>query len=145
MYCTCAVYAAFKMIVRYIKGQMRCLSFGCRTSDPFPAGQLISLGPVLPSTLSYFSTSTSRHSPRFRSRALSTCSTRLPGRTIAVSYSARLTLSRMDFLKKYESFIFKNATQVSSIESTLRSLTYILPGKRYGSLQSCRLAVGYIA
>ncbi|KAG0004153.1 Peroxisomal membrane protein pex16 [Entomortierella chlamydospora] len=35
----------------------------------------------------------------------------------------------MDFLKKYESFIFKNATQISSIESTLRSLTYILPGR----------------
>ncbi|KAG0053097.1 Peroxisomal membrane protein pex16 [Gryganskiella cystojenkinii] len=35
----------------------------------------------------------------------------------------------MDFLKKYESFIFKNASQVSSIESTLRSLTYILPGR----------------
>ncbi|KAF9208459.1 Peroxisomal membrane protein pex16 [Haplosporangium sp. Z 27] len=35
----------------------------------------------------------------------------------------------MNFLKKYESFIFKNATQVSSIESTLRSLTYILPGR----------------
>lgn len=37
----------------------------------------------------------------------------------------------MDFLKKYESFIFKNASQISSIESTLRSLTYILPGKAY--------------
>ncbi|KAG0258836.1 Peroxisomal membrane protein pex16 [Mortierella polycephala] len=35
----------------------------------------------------------------------------------------------MDFLKKYESFIFKNASQISSIESTLRSLTYILPGR----------------
>ncbi|KAI1320676.1 Peroxisomal membrane protein pex16 [Mortierella claussenii] len=35
----------------------------------------------------------------------------------------------MDFLKKYEAFIFKNASQVSSIESTLRSLTYILPGR----------------
>ncbi|KAG0196812.1 Peroxisomal membrane protein pex16 [Mortierella sp. GBA30] len=35
----------------------------------------------------------------------------------------------MDFLNKYESFIFKNATQISSIESTLRSLTYILPGR----------------
>ncbi|KAF9427425.1 Peroxisomal membrane protein pex16 [Entomortierella beljakovae] len=32
-------------------------------------------------------------------------------------------------LKQYESFIFKNATQISSIESTLRSLTYILPGR----------------
>jgi hypothetical protein len=38
----------------------------------------------------------------------------------------------MDFLKKYESFIFKNASQISSIESTLRSLTYILPGKQQG-------------
>ncbi|KAG0360811.1 Peroxisomal membrane protein pex16 [Mortierella sp. AD032] len=35
----------------------------------------------------------------------------------------------MDFLNKYESFIFKNASQISSIESTLRSLTYILPGR----------------
>ncbi|KAF9975008.1 Peroxisomal membrane protein pex16 [Actinomortierella ambigua] len=35
----------------------------------------------------------------------------------------------MDFLKQYESFIFKNASQISSIESTLRSLTYILPGR----------------
>ncbi|KAG0346176.1 Peroxisomal membrane protein pex16 [Podila humilis] len=35
----------------------------------------------------------------------------------------------MDFLRKYESFIFKNASQISSIESTLRSLTYILPGR----------------
>ncbi|KAF8951477.1 Peroxisomal membrane protein pex16 [Podila verticillata] len=35
----------------------------------------------------------------------------------------------MDFLRKYETFIFKNASQISSIESTLRSLTYILPGR----------------
>ncbi|KAG0027468.1 Peroxisomal membrane protein pex16 [Podila clonocystis] len=35
----------------------------------------------------------------------------------------------MDFLGKYETFICKNASQISSIESTLRSLTYILPGR----------------
>lgn len=32
------------------------------------------------------------------------------------------------WLHKYEDFIAKNASQVSQIESTLRSLTYIIPG-----------------
>jgi hypothetical protein len=31
-------------------------------------------------------------------------------------------------LHKYDDFITKNAHQVSQIESTLRSLTYIIPG-----------------
>jgi len=34
----------------------------------------------------------------------------------------------MELLKKYDSFIVNNAAQISSIESTLRTLTYILPG-----------------
>lgn len=32
------------------------------------------------------------------------------------------------WLHKYEDFVTKNASQVSQIESTLRSLTYIIPG-----------------
>jgi hypothetical protein len=35
---------------------------------------------------------------------------------------------QMDFLNLYEDFLLKNASQITSIESTLRSLTYILPG-----------------
>ena len=32
------------------------------------------------------------------------------------------------WIKSYEDFVQKNASQVSQIESALRSLTYILPG-----------------
>ncbi|RKP07485.1 peroxisome membrane protein, partial [Thamnocephalis sphaerospora] len=32
-------------------------------------------------------------------------------------------------LQRYEEFLLKNASQISSIESTLRTLTYILPGR----------------
>ena len=33
----------------------------------------------------------------------------------------------MDFLKEYDTYILKNAAQISSIESALRTITYILP------------------
>jgi peroxin-16 len=33
----------------------------------------------------------------------------------------------MDILKNYDSYILKNAAQISSIESALRTITYILP------------------
>ena len=33
----------------------------------------------------------------------------------------------MDLLKSYDSYILKNAAQISSIESALRTITYILP------------------
>ena len=33
------------------------------------------------------------------------------------------------WLRSYEDFVTKNASQVSQIESALRSLTYIIPGK----------------
>ncbi|CAJ0883995.1 22267_t:CDS:2 [Entrophospora sp. SA101] len=35
----------------------------------------------------------------------------------------------MNLLKKYENFILANASQISSIESSLRTLTYVLPGR----------------
>ncbi|KAI8987954.1 peroxisome membrane protein [Mycotypha africana] len=35
----------------------------------------------------------------------------------------------MDYLKSYENFLLKNASQITSIESSLRSLTYFLPGR----------------
>ncbi|KAI9256267.1 peroxisome membrane protein [Sporodiniella umbellata] len=35
----------------------------------------------------------------------------------------------MEYLNSYENFLLKNATQITSIESTLRTLTYILPGR----------------
>ena len=34
----------------------------------------------------------------------------------------------MNVLKEYDSYILKNAAQISSIESALRTITYILPG-----------------
>jgi hypothetical protein len=40
------------------------------------------------------------------------------------------------WLGMYDDFITKNAHQVSQIESTLRSLTYIIPGTR---LRACAL------
>jgi peroxin-16 len=33
----------------------------------------------------------------------------------------------MNFLKEYDAYILKNAAQISSIESALRTITYILP------------------
>jgi Peroxisomal membrane protein (Pex16) len=38
-----------------------------------------------------------------------------------------LRLSAMNILKEYDSYILKNAAQISSIESALRTITYILP------------------
>ncbi|KAI8642555.1 peroxisome membrane protein [Parasitella parasitica] len=35
----------------------------------------------------------------------------------------------MEYLNLYEDFLLKNASQITSIESSLRSLTYILPGR----------------
>jgi len=33
----------------------------------------------------------------------------------------------MNLLKEYDAYILKNAAQISSIESSLRTITYILP------------------
>lgn len=33
----------------------------------------------------------------------------------------------MNLVKEYDSYILKNAAQISSIESALRTITYILP------------------
>jgi peroxin-16 len=33
----------------------------------------------------------------------------------------------MNLLKEYDAYILKNAAQISSIESALRTITYILP------------------
>ncbi|KAF7722806.1 Peroxisomal membrane protein pex16 [Apophysomyces ossiformis] len=38
----------------------------------------------------------------------------------------------MEYLTQYEDFLLKNASQITSIESALRSLTYILPGMMNG-------------
>ncbi|KAI9488907.1 peroxisome membrane protein [Zychaea mexicana] len=35
----------------------------------------------------------------------------------------------MDFFKQYDDFLLKNASQITGIEASLRSLTYILPGR----------------
>ncbi|KAH8548978.1 peroxisome membrane protein [Umbelopsis sp. PMI_123] len=35
----------------------------------------------------------------------------------------------MELLKKYEDFLISNASQITSIEGTLRSITYFLPGR----------------
>ncbi|CAB4375888.1 unnamed protein product [Rhizophagus irregularis] len=35
----------------------------------------------------------------------------------------------MNILRKYDDFILNNASQISSIESSLRTLTYVLPGR----------------
>lgn len=34
----------------------------------------------------------------------------------------------MELLKKYEDFLISNASQITGIEGTLRSITYFLPG-----------------
>ena len=36
----------------------------------------------------------------------------------------------MEYLTKYDDFLLKNASQITGIEASLRSLTYILPGKK---------------
>ncbi|OLL22066.1 Peroxisomal membrane protein PEX16 [Neolecta irregularis DAH-3] len=40
-----------------------------------------------------------------------------------------MTVPAVPVLRRYESFLAHNASQVSSIESTLRSLAYVLPGR----------------
>jgi hypothetical protein len=40
-----------------------------------------------------------------------------------------LHLIAMDIFNKYESFLLKNVSQISSIEASLRALTYLLPGE----------------
>lgn len=35
----------------------------------------------------------------------------------------------MSVFKSYEGFLLSNASQVTAVESTLRSLTYFLPGR----------------
>ncbi|KAI9202313.1 peroxisome membrane protein [Polychytrium aggregatum] len=39
----------------------------------------------------------------------------------------------MQFIKSYEEFVLRNASQVSGLESTLKSLTYLLPGRFHDS------------
>jgi len=39
----------------------------------------------------------------------------------------RLSADNMNLLEKYDNYILKNAAQISSIESALRTITYILP------------------
>lgn len=39
-----------------------------------------------------------------------------------------LSPSYMNYLDQYEDFLLKNASQITGIEASLRSLTYILPG-----------------
>ena len=59
-----------------------------------------------------------------------------PSRTPTTSFNARLriptnyTTLPTQWLTTYQSFVRHNASQVSSLESALRSLTYLLPGTR---------------
>lgn len=39
-------------------------------------------------------------------------------------------LESMEYLNQYEELLLKNASQITGIEASLRSLTYILPGER---------------
>lgn len=45
------------------------------------------------------------------------------------SYHVPNTISPRSWLRSYETFVKQNAQQVSQIESALRSLTYIIPGR----------------
>jgi hypothetical protein len=47
----------------------------------------------------------------------------------------------MNLLKEYDAYILKNAAQISSIESALRTITYILPSTSLPSTRQC-LIVG---
>ena len=42
---------------------------------------------------------------------------------------ADTVVSMWNLLRDYESFLLNNASQISSIEGSLRSFTYILPGR----------------
>lgn len=46
------------------------------------------------------------------------------------SLSLSLPPSYMNYLDQYEDFLLKNASQITGIEASLRSLTYILPGNQ---------------
>jgi hypothetical protein len=50
-----------------------------------------------------------------------------------------LHLINMNIFNKYESFLLKNASQISSIEASLRTLTYILPGEFHLLSSICRV------
>jgi peroxin-16 len=52
-----------------------------------------------------------------------------PSSVLPTRGNARLPALPPKWLRKYDDFVTKNAHQVSQIESTLRSLTYIIPGK----------------
>jgi len=52
-----------------------------------------------------------------------------PIRSQATKPSSRRLLSSPQWLRRYDDFVAKNASQVARIESGLRSLTYILPGR----------------
>jgi hypothetical protein len=46
------------------------------------------------------------------------------------------------WFKEYEAFLLKNASQISSIETTLRTFTYILPGRFHDAelaSEACKL------
>jgi hypothetical protein len=45
---------------------------------------------------------------------------------------------KMNLIKEYDAYILKNAAQISSIESALRTITYILPSASI----TCKLTVG---
>ena len=42
-----------------------------------------------------------------------------------------VNLSAAGLLRSYESFVSKNSSSVSQIETALRSLTYIVPGQHW--------------
>lgn len=46
----------------------------------------------------------------------------------AQSHLPAAALSAPSWLRSYEDFVMKNATQVTQIESALRSISYIIPG-----------------
>ncbi|KAI9310458.1 hypothetical protein BX666DRAFT_2006298 [Dichotomocladium elegans] len=51
----------------------------------------------------------------------------------------------MKYLAQYEDFLLKNASQITGIEGTLRSLTYILPGRFHDAelaSQGCKGGIG---
>lgn len=49
----------------------------------------------------------------------------------AKSHLPATALSAPSWLHSYEDFVMKNATQVTQIESALRSLSHIIPGILY--------------
>lgn len=90
------------------------------------------LGPIshLPAS------STSSPSPRSRNRRNTSAMPEVPPPPSAIkslyrkaqSHIPAAALSAPSWLRSYEDFVMKNATQVTQIESALRSISYIIPG-----------------